>query len=82
MAQAVVKPGKGEVGRVGLEPTTKGLCVNHSFVTAMSLLACLFVEGYSTVVAVADTAASTVIYAGKAIANTVDAITPDVMNKD
>jgi hypothetical protein len=48
----------------------------------MSLLACLFVEGYSTVVAVADTAASTVIYAGKAIANTVDAITPDVMNKD
>ena len=30
---------------------------------------------------VADAAGSAVIYAGKAVINTVDAITPDVINK-
>ncbi len=34
-----------------------------------------------TVFAVADAVGSTVIYAGKAVINTVDAITPDVVNK-
>jgi len=34
-----------------------------------------------TVLAVADAAGSAVIYAGKTVINTVDAITPDVFNK-
>ena len=34
-----------------------------------------------TVLAVADAAGSAVIYAGKTVINTVDAITPDVVNK-
>ncbi len=34
-----------------------------------------------TVLAVADAAGSAVIYAGKTVVNTVDAITPDVVNK-
>ena len=34
----------------------------------------------STVVAVADVTASTVIYAGKTVVNTVDAMTPDIVN--
>jgi hypothetical protein len=33
-------------------------------------------------VAVADVTASTVIYAGKTVVNTVDAITPDIVNGD
>ena len=46
------------------------------------LLGCLFIAGCSTAVAVADTAASAVIYAGKTVVNTVDAITPDIVNKE
>jgi hypothetical protein len=34
-----------------------------------------------TVFAVADAAGSAVIYAGKTIINTVDAMTPDILNK-
>lgn len=34
-----------------------------------------------TFLAVADAAGSAVIYAGKTVINTVDAITPDVVNK-
>lgn len=34
-----------------------------------------------TVLAVADVAASTVVYAGKTVVNTVDAVTPDIVNK-
>jgi hypothetical protein len=34
-----------------------------------------------TVLAVADAAGSAVIYAGKTIINTVDAMTPDILNK-
>jgi len=34
-----------------------------------------------TVLALADAAGSAVIYAGKTVNNTVDAITPDVVNK-
>ena len=34
-----------------------------------------------TVLAVADAAGSAVVSAGKAVINTVDAITPDVVNK-
>jgi hypothetical protein len=45
------------------------------------LLAVLFVlQGCATAVAVLDTAGSAVIYTGKTIVNTVDAITPDIVN--
>jgi uncharacterized protein YceK len=37
-------------------------------------------QGCATAVAVLDTAGSAVIYTGKTIVNTVDAITPDIVN--
>jgi hypothetical protein len=43
---------------------------------ALSLIGC------STTVAVLDVAGSTAIYAGKTVVNTIDAITPDIVNKD
>jgi hypothetical protein len=39
-------------------------------------------NGCATAVAVVDIAASTAIYAGKTVVNTVDAITPDIVNGD
>jgi len=42
----------------------------------------LLVSGCSTAVAVADAVGSTVVYAGKTVVNTVDAITPDIVNDD
>jgi hypothetical protein len=53
-------------------------------VHAMKILAfalvCLGLQG-CTVVAVADAAASTVVYGVKTAVNVVDAITPDIVNK-
>ncbi len=43
-------------------------------------LSLIWLQG-CTVLAVADAVGSTVIYAGKTVINTVDAITPDVVNK-
>lgn len=40
------------------------------------------ISGCSTAVAVADTAASAAIYAGKTAVNVLDAVTPDIVNKD
>ena len=37
-------------------------------------------QGCATAVAVVDVTASTAIYAGKTVVNTVDAITPDIVN--
>jgi uncharacterized lipoprotein YajG len=42
----------------------------------------LFLNGCSTTVAVLDVTASTAIYAGKTVVNTIDAITPDIVNGD
>jgi hypothetical protein len=42
----------------------------------------LLLHGCATTLAVADVAGSTIIYAGKTVVNTVDAITPDIINKD
>ena len=39
-------------------------------------------SGCATAVAVVYVTASTVIYAGKTVINTVDAITPDIVNGD
>lgn len=38
-------------------------------------------QGCSTTLAVADVAGTTVVYTGKTIVNTVDMITPDIVNK-
>lgn len=35
-----------------------------------------------TVLAIADVAASTVVYGAKTVVNVVDAVTPDIINKD
>jgi hypothetical protein len=35
-----------------------------------------------TVLAIADAAASTVIYGAKTVVNVIDAVTPDIINKD
>ena len=45
-------------------------------------LALVTLPGCSTVVAVADTAGSASIYAGKTVINVIDAVTPDIVNKD
>jgi len=37
-------------------------------------------SGCSTAIAIVDVTASTVIYAGKTVVNTVDAITPNIVN--
>jgi hypothetical protein len=42
----------------------------------MALTAC------STTVAVLDVAGTTVVYAGKTVVNTLDAITPNIVNRD
>lgn len=44
------------------------------------LLFATVMSGCSTVVAVADVTASAVVYTGKTVVNTVDAITPDIVN--
>lgn len=46
------------------------------------VLALLLLPGCSTAVAVADAVGSTIVYAGKTVVNTVDAITPDIVNDD
>jgi uncharacterized protein YceK len=40
----------------------------------------LMLSGCSTAVAIVDVTASTAIYAGKTVVNTVDLITPDIIN--
>ena len=45
-------------------------------VVLMALSAC------PTTVAVLDVAGTTVVYAGKTVVNTLDAITPDIVNRD
>jgi hypothetical protein len=46
---------------------------------SIGLLA-LVLTGCSTAIAIVDVTASTVIYTGKTVVNTVDAITPDIVN--
>ncbi|MCD8504969.1 MAG: hypothetical protein LRY53_08580 [Burkholderiaceae bacterium] len=42
----------------------------------------LLLSGCSTAIAVADAVGSTIVYAGKTVVNTIDAITPDIVNGD
>jgi hypothetical protein len=50
-------------------------------VIKLVLVSLLLLTGCATAVAVVDAAGSTAIYAGKTVINTIDAITPDVVNK-
>jgi threonine/homoserine/homoserine lactone efflux protein len=42
----------------------------------------VLLQGCATAVAIVDVTGAAVIYTGKTIVNTVDAITPDIVNKD
>jgi len=45
------------------------------------ILTATFLQGCATAVAVVDvTASTTAIYAGKTVVNTIDAVTPDIVN--
>jgi len=46
----------------------------------VTVILCL--QGCATAFAVVDVAGATVIYAGKTVVNTIDAITPDIVNKE
>jgi hypothetical protein len=48
------------------------------FIISISLLA---LSACSTALAVADTVGSVVVYGAKTVVNTIDAITPDIVNK-
>jgi len=45
------------------------------------ILISVFLNACSTTVAVVDVTGSAIVYAGKIIVNTVDALTPDIVNK-
>ena len=45
----------------------------------VTMMLCL--QGCATAIAVADVAGATVVYAGKTVVNTIDAVTPDIVNK-
>jgi PBP1b-binding outer membrane lipoprotein LpoB len=45
------------------------------------LLLIIFLNACSTAVAVVDATGSAVVYAGKTIVNSIDAITPDIVNR-
>jgi uncharacterized protein YceK len=47
----------------------------------LTLIVVLCLQGCATAFAVADVAGATVVYAGKTVVNTIDAITPDIVNK-
>ena len=45
----------------------------------VTMIWCL--QGCATAFAVVDVAGATVVYAGKTVVNTIDAVTPDIVNK-
>ena len=51
--------------------------MKHLYLLFLLLLS----AGCATTVAVADAAGSTIVYAGKTVVNTVDMLTPDIINK-
>lgn len=53
-----------------------------ALIMGTALVISFLLTGCSTAVAVADTAASAAIYAGKTVVNVLDAVTPDIVNKE
>jgi uncharacterized lipoprotein YajG len=46
------------------------------------LAAMAMLQGCATAFAVIDVTGSAIVYTGKTVVNTIDAITPDIVNKD
>jgi hypothetical protein len=63
------------MGRLKLNLEWKHMRYLFIVISLLSLTAC------STVLAVADTVGTVAVYGAKTIVNTVDAITPDLVNK-
>ena len=51
------------------------------FLTLIGMMCMAFLLQGCTVLAIADLAASTVVYGVKTVVNVVDAVTPDIINK-
>jgi hypothetical protein len=57
-------------------------CAVANKITRLSIVAMMLsLQGCATAFAIADVAGATVIYAGKTVVNTIDAVTPDIVNK-
>jgi uncharacterized lipoprotein YajG len=57
---------------------------NNNFISVLFtiwLISFLILTGCATTMTVVDVAGSTAIYAGKTVINTIDAITPNIVNK-
>jgi hypothetical protein len=55
--------------------------VDNTIKQLLIVIMILCLQGCATAFAVVDVAGATVIYAGKTVVNTIDAITPDIVNK-
>lgn len=55
----------------------------HGIKKSIAIIAVLMaLSACSTTMAVLDVAGTTAVYAGKTVVNTLDAITPDIVNRD
>jgi hypothetical protein len=61
------------------QTTSEGVRTEMKKLSIVTMILCL--QGCATAFAVADVAGATVVYAGKTVVNTIDAITPDIVNK-
>ena len=62
----------------GKRPVNNNIVITLFFVWLISFF---FLTGCATTLAVADAVGSTAVYAGKTVINTVDAVTPNIINK-
>jgi hypothetical protein len=56
--------------------------IKHSMKTLLTLSLLTLLTGCGTLLAVADGVGTVAVYGVKTVINTVDAITPDIVNKD
>lgn len=69
----------------GSMPSEHGKMIKWLFCFVFALFFAIMIlgaTGCATTIAVVDVAASTTIYAGKTVVNTIDMITPDIVNKN
>jgi hypothetical protein len=50
--------------------------------TALIVFLACMLQGCATTIAVVDVAASTVVYGARTLVNVIDAVTPDIINRD
>jgi len=58
------------------------MCMRSLHTVIGTLGMAVLLQGCATAVAIVDVTGAAVIYTGKTIVNTVDALTPDIVNKD